>query len=167
MSILVVRHAHAGDREAWEGPDAARPLTRRGLAQADGLVAVLASFPVERILSSPAVRCTQTVEPLAAARGLPVEPCDAVAEGAGPAAVALIGALAGGEAGPDVVLCTQGDIVLCTHGDVVLEVLEALAGDGVELPEEPPLRKGSTWVLAVQGGRVVGARYLDRPASSA
>ena len=37
--------------------------------------------------------------------------------------------------------------------------------DGVSLPDELALRKGSTWVLAVQGGRVVGARYLDPPTS--
>jgi 8-oxo-dGTP diphosphatase len=166
MAILLVRHADAGDREAFDGPDDLRPLTRRGVAQARGLVEALDGFAVARVLSSPYLRCSQTVEPLATAFGLAVEPCDDLAEGAGHAAVELVTRLAAGaeaDVVADVVLCTHGDVVLCTHGDVVLDVLGALAGGGVALPAGLRLQKGSTWVLAVQGGRVVGARYLEPP----
>jgi Histidine phosphatase superfamily (branch 1) len=40
----------------------------------------LAGYPIARILSSPYDRCVQTVEPLAAARGLAVEPRDELSE---------------------------------------------------------------------------------------
>ena len=46
-ALLVVRHAHAGDREKWEGPDERRPLTKKGRRQAAGLVDLLAGFDVE------------------------------------------------------------------------------------------------------------------------
>jgi broad specificity phosphatase PhoE len=62
------------------------------------------------------------------------------------------------------VLCTHGDIVLCTHGDVLWDLLGAVADGGVALPGDLRVQKGSTWVLAVRGGRVVGARYLEPPA---
>ncbi len=150
----MVRHAAAGDRDRWDGPDTLRPLTPAGSAQAEGLVHALDGFAVERVLSSPYLRCTQTVEPLAAARGLAVEPCEELAEGAGAAAVELVTRLAA---------TATADVVLCTHGDVVLEVLDASAACGPDLPGDRPLRKGSTWVLAVEGGRVVGARHLDPP----
>lgn len=81
--LLVIRHASAGDRDDWAEDDVRRPLDARGLAQASGLVQRLAPFELERIVSSPFVRCVQSVEPLAAARGLEVEPVDALAEGAG------------------------------------------------------------------------------------
>lgn len=85
--IYVVRHANAGKRERWSGPDEARRLTRRGGRQADALVAQLAGLPLSRLLSSPYVRCVHTLEPLAESRGLPIETSDSLAEGAALTAV--------------------------------------------------------------------------------
>jgi 8-oxo-(d)GTP phosphatase len=81
--LLVIRHATAGSSEEWVGDDANRPLDERGLRQAKALVEQLAPFELERIVSSPHDRCTQTVEPLAVALGLEVEVSDELAEGAG------------------------------------------------------------------------------------
>jgi len=54
--------------------------------------------------------------------------------------------------------------VACTHGDVVSGILFELADRGVALGSTPRMRKGSTWVLDVDGGRVSSARYLAPPA---
>ena len=84
MIVYLVRHARAGHRATWQGEDdSLRPLDERGRRQADALVAQLADREFARILSSPFARCVQTVEPLAEARGLPVEAVDSLAEGAG------------------------------------------------------------------------------------
>src|SRR4029450_4122718 len=72
-ALYVVRHAKAGVREAWPGTDQERPLTRRGRKQALRLIDRFRGLDIQRILSSPYLRCIQTVEPLAEARGLPVE----------------------------------------------------------------------------------------------
>ena len=143
MAVLLVRHAKAGDRDKWKAPDDLRPLTPKGEVQAESLVATLAAFDVTRILSSPYLRCTQTVAPLAAARGLAVEPCDDLAEGEGHAGIALARRLR-----PEPTYT-----VLCSHGDVVEEVLDAL---GVQ--REQFTRKGATWVLDE-----AGAHHLDPP----
>jgi 8-oxo-(d)GTP phosphatase len=141
VTLLLVRHADAGHRDEWEGDDCLRPVDERGRRQADGLVATLARFRPERILSSPAVRCTQTVEPLAATLGLPVEETEELAEGAGRERVL---ALARGH---------QGAVaVLCTHGDVVEELL----GEESE--------KGSTWALELREDGLVRREYLPPPA---
>src|SRR6266511_1008153 len=79
--VLLVRHARAGKRSKWEGDDRLRPLDKRGRKQAEGLVSLLAEYPIDRIASSPYLRCTQTVDPLAASRGLAVEERDELAEG--------------------------------------------------------------------------------------
>ena len=105
------------------------PLDEKGARQAEGLVSLLAGWPIARILSSPYVRCVQTVEPLAAARGLQVETTDALAEGA--SARDVLELVGDGE-----------PVALCTHGDVI----EALLG------QESP--KGSVWALEVDGLRV-------------
>lgn len=142
MSLLVVRHAKAGDREKWDAPDDLRPLTAKGEAQAEALVELLAGYEIDRVLSSPYLRCTQTVAPLAAARGLAVEPCDDLAEGEGHAGTALARGL----------LTEPGYTVLCSHGDVVEEILDAL---GVQ--REQFTRKGATWVLDEAGAHHLAA----------
>jgi 8-oxo-(d)GTP phosphatase len=81
--LLLVRHASAGERKRWQGDDRLRPLDERGRRQAERLVDVLAGHFAERILTSPYVRCVQTVEPLARRRGLAIEEREELAEGAG------------------------------------------------------------------------------------
>lgn len=78
--ILLVRHASAGDREEWDRDDRLRPLDERGRRQADELVELLAEYEVTRLLSSPSLRCIQTVEPFAHARGLDIEIRDELSE---------------------------------------------------------------------------------------
>ena len=71
--VLLVRHARAGERDEWRGDDRLRPLDERGDRQAGELVGLLRDYDFDRIVSSPALRCLQTVEPLASARGLKIE----------------------------------------------------------------------------------------------
>ena len=142
MTVLLVRHAAAGDRDGWTAPDEQRPLTSKGERQARGLIDALAGYDVGRVLSSPYLRCTQTVAPLAAARGLEVEARDELAEGGGHATFLLVLGLLEG-----------AGVVLCTHGDVVEDVLDGL---GVDRPGIT--RKGATWVLDA-----AGAHHLAPP----
>jgi 8-oxo-dGTP pyrophosphatase MutT (NUDIX family)/phosphohistidine phosphatase SixA len=80
--LLIVRHTSAGDSDEWYGDDARRPLDERGRRQAEALVDQLATFELDRVVSSPFDRCVQTVEPLSRARGLELETSDDLAEGA-------------------------------------------------------------------------------------
>src|ERR671912_26928 len=72
---VFVWHADAGLRSAWSGADQWRGLVDAGHREARALVGMLADLTVLRILSSPSLRCRQTVLPLALACGLDVEPC--------------------------------------------------------------------------------------------
>ena len=152
-TLLLVRHALAGSRQDWDGPNFDRPLSKRGRAQAESLVRLLADRPLTSVHSSPYVRCVQTVQPLAEARGLRVEPAPQLAEGAATVdAVDFVRGLAGTAA------------VLCTHGDMVPVILDALAAaDGLALPSRYPFAKGSTWELEAVDGRWARARYLPPP----
>jgi 8-oxo-dGTP diphosphatase len=146
---LLIRHGAAGDRDRWTGDDRLRPLTRRGWRQAHALVEQLREYPVTRVLSSPYVRCVQTVEALAEARGLSVERTEDLAEGAGHGPLRQL-------------LRVAGDCALCTHGDVLQDLLEWLDNHGVAL--DGGMAKGSTWVLEAVHGEVITARYLPPPA---
>jgi len=140
MPLLVVRHARAGRRSAWEGADADRPLSPRGRVQAAALVPLLAEYRPRRILSSPAVRCFETVQPLAESLTLHIESVGELAEGNGPAALHLLHRMAGETA------------VLSTHGDIAAEVLDALT-PGLTKKARYRLRllKGEVWVIQSTG----------------
>ncbi len=137
MHILLVRHALAVRRRDWTRPDALRPLTPKGLFQADGLIQTLAPYAIDRIVSSPYARCVETVAPLGKHLGLTVEIAQELAEGESTAATALIGAR------------KERCVVLCSHGDVIPDLLDELAGTN-SWDDELPFAKGSTWVVTTE-----------------
>ncbi len=147
--VYLVRHATAGRRRDWDGPDEERPVQGRGWDETAAISDTLAAMPVGRVLTSRYVRCRQTVAPLAGALDLPLEDDRALAEGAAPeAAAGLLAEIAGTPA------------VLCSHGDVVSDVIGRAAADGAELAGGLKWQKGSIWLLATNGGRVLRGRYL-------
>ena len=150
--FYVIRHAKAGDRDAWTGDDRKRPLTKKGQAQAEGLVAKFDSLPVSAVFSSPYLRCVQTVEPVARARGLKITETEALAEGHG-----LAGAMT-----------VLGDrkldgAVLCTHGDVLWELVEFLVGLNVVSAGAGGFEKGATWQVEMRDGVPVQATFIPPP----
>jgi phosphohistidine phosphatase SixA/8-oxo-dGTP pyrophosphatase MutT (NUDIX family) len=151
-ALYVIRHAKAGIRAAWSGPDEERPLTRRGRKQARRLVERFQGLDIQRILSSPFVRCMQTVEPLAEARGLPVEVAAELREGAS------VDELLRG-------LATFGDrpTVVCGHGTEIRSMIDRLEAGGATIEGARGIAKGSVWVLDREGERIVAAHYLPAP----
>jgi 8-oxo-dGTP diphosphatase len=104
-------------------------------------------------VSSPFVRCLQTLEPLALALDVPIETTDLLAEGAdGAQAAELLLSLA-----------ANGPIACCTHGDVVFGIVDTVARSGLRLPGPPEAPIASTWVFTVDDGRFVDARFVDQP----
>jgi 8-oxo-dGTP diphosphatase len=150
MDVFVVRHAKAGSRRRFEGDDRLRPLSRNGRSQSEALVELLGRRGITRLLSSPYTRCIQTLEPLATALGLEVEQEEALAEGADWARSLRI------------VEQAPAPIALCSHGDVIGDLMHHLSTRGVPLDDDR-IEKGSTWVLQVEEGDIVKARYLSPP----
>jgi 8-oxo-dGTP diphosphatase len=151
-TFYFVRHAKAGSRSHWTHDDRLRPLSQKGLMQAEGLVTVLAGFPISVVFSSPYLRCVQTVEPLARARGLEVRQSPDLAEGSG-----LRGAYA------FIADERLDNVVLCTHGDIVWELGEDLTKRRVLPAFREDFDKGSTWVVEVDRRAPVRARYIAAP----
>lgn len=155
-ALYLVRHAKAGDRSTWDGDDRKRPLSKKGHAQASRLATSLHPLVTPhreaRLVSSPYVRCTQTLEPLALLLGRPVTRDSALAEGYDrDGALALLVALPVGS-------------VLCSHGDVIPDVMSALERRGAVFTNEPDWRKATCWVLERRDGDVVQATCWPPPA---
>ena len=151
MPLLVVRHARAGRRGAYTGDDLERPLSTRGREQAERLVPLLAAYRPRRVLSSPALRCFETVRPLADSLELPIESVGELGEGNGTAALALLGRMAGETA------------VLCTHRDVAADLLDVLAhGASAKARHRLRLLKGEVWVVQSTGSSLEIVEHLHQ-----
>ncbi len=149
--VYLVRHANAGVRSKWQGPDKKRPLTDKGLLQAAGVAEILARHPITAIWSSPAIRCSQTVEPVAANLGLEVQvskdlkeftPIERIYE--------FLGSV-----GP-------GSIVVSSHKDWIGPLVEDAHDKGVHLRGTRKWPKGSVWILDLVDGKVVSGFYEGR-----
>ncbi len=149
--FYLVRHAKAGDASKWTEDDRLRPLSKTGRRQAEALVRSFKGLRFDRIVSSPAVRCEQTVRPLALDRGLRIEPAEELAEGAPLDGLLQLIAELG-----------EQSVVACAHGDLIPAAIEHLRGLGVPT-DDGQSKKGSTWILEREGGAVVRARYLPPP----
>ncbi len=82
-AVHLLRHAHAGNPERWDGPDDVRPLSPKGRRQAERLGALLAAAGVgpDRIFTSPKVRAAQTATIVGAALGIAPVVDDRLAQG--------------------------------------------------------------------------------------
>jgi 8-oxo-dGTP diphosphatase len=152
--IYLVRHAKAGDRGSWDGNDRLRPLTPAGLLQAVALLDVLEGARFTRIVSSPYVRCLETVVPLAGRHYVPIEPHDALAEGAVLDEVLKL-----------IEECAPTGAVLCSHGDVIPDLIgHFAAASAIDVGDPHRCAKGSTWVVDIDAiGTVTAATYLPAP----
>ena len=151
MTVYLLRHARAGRRSAWKGDDELRPLSKVGRRQSAAILEVLAAADIEQIVSSPYVRCVQSVEPLAKARDLDVDVVDELTEGAPlEDALRLFEKVSG------------HPTVLCTHGDIVQALLTHFKANGVKVGKLR-MEKGSVWAFETRNGRVTKATYLPPP----
>jgi 8-oxo-dGTP diphosphatase len=152
--LAVVRHAHAGRRGTWSGPDTGRPLDALGLTQAEALAGLIALVRPVRLLSASARRCVQTLDPTAARLDLPIEvdgDFDEPKPGQQPdecalAAAARLAALA----------ATGEPAAVCSQGKVLPGALERLTGR----PDDFTTAKGGGWLLAFTADDTVAADRL-------
>ncbi len=150
-TVILVRHARAGAREAWRGPDDERPLDPYGLVQTETLAATLPAFwlrserPV--VFSAPVRRCVDTV-----AWAGDVTTDERLREDDPAAAVACVRELA-----------SAGVAVACSQGGVIPAVVESLRREDGLAPAGVRAAKGSAWVLSFADGRLVAADYVETP----
>ena len=87
--LYLLRHADAGDPEAWSGSDDERPLSSKGEAQSERLATFLhgVRLQVDAVISSPKVRASRTAEIVADGLGAKVRIDDRLASGVRPSTV--------------------------------------------------------------------------------
>ncbi|MEU8298177.1 NUDIX hydrolase [Micromonospora sp. NPDC048909] len=154
-TVVLVRHAHAGMRATWSGPDTARPLDAEGWAQAQALAELVSLLRPARLVSASPRRCVQTLGPAAARLDLPVEVCGDLDEpqpGQQRDERALVLAARLLE------LAGTGDrVAVCSQGKVIPGALEQLTG---RVGEDFTTPKGGGWLLAFATDGLLAAERL-------
>lgn len=152
-TIVVLRHTDALARDQWSGEDRDRPLDRTGRAAAERLVPPLRALGVTAIVSSPAVRCRDSVEPLAAALGLHIDLDEGLSE---EGFIADDGSAMRARAKSAV---DQEVVVLCTHRPILPGLLKAVRASS-DIRRGKRLAPGEFVVVNhVDGAAVSSARY--------
>jgi 8-oxo-dGTP pyrophosphatase MutT (NUDIX family) len=167
VPLILLRHASAGDKADWPAGDESRPLDAKGATDALKLAGLLSCFaPSARVLSSPALRCTESVRPYAASFGGVVE-----AE----AALALSGRSAQlfsrtnrGSTLADLVhdlVAQRRAAVLCLHRENLPKALAAarvaLGAPPSRTSLDPQLPKGGFYVMHMAAGGLAAVELYD------
>jgi broad specificity phosphatase PhoE/8-oxo-dGTP pyrophosphatase MutT (NUDIX family) len=159
VPVIVLRHCGAVARGGeWDG-DADRPLTAAGRVQAERLAGILAAFGRAAVLSSPSLRCLETVDPYCRATGTAVEVLPALSED---------GHADRASAAGDLIrhLVADGSpVVVCSHRPVLPALLGA-AGQAAQPGRSRGelLLPGEFVVLHTAGGAVAAAdRHAPYP----
>jgi 8-oxo-(d)GTP phosphatase len=145
--LVIVRHASAGDKKNWRGPDAERPLDAEGAARAETVAALLSAYDVQRAGCADVRRCEQTLEPFARASGVQVRRMPATTAGvfeddprSGTAEVAALLDGPGGAA-----WCGQREVIR----ELVAGLAASLGGTAEQAADLATLPKGALAVLHV------------------
>jgi 8-oxo-(d)GTP phosphatase len=167
VPLILLRHASAGRRAEHPGDDALRPLDAQGQQEAHQLAGLLACFaPAARVLSSPALRCIETVQPYAAGFRGSVEAQAALAVPHRPAESPISRTSGADSLGPlirDLVAARQ-PAVLCLHRENTAQALAAACaalGASSAVPSDPVLPKGGFWVVHAASGELAGLERYD------
>ena len=156
VPLILLRHAKAEPKGDWRGEDLARPLSDKGVGDAEALADVLACFaPRAGVFTSPAVRCTETVRPYAEAAGVRVQRAGALGISRTDHADS--------HAFLASVLASRHPAILCAHRENLHRIVAgAAAGLGAAEPPTAaePLPTAGFWVLHMLAGAGMAARNL-------
>ena len=143
-TLIVVRHGKAAPHADYDD-DLERPLTPVGVEQARTLVPLLSAFGVRRVVSSPAVRCAQTVEPYAHSISTFLEIDDRLAEDTRAAQV---------DRSVSALLDRKKPVALCSHRPTLPWIFDAIGTDVQELAT------GEAVVVHHRKGKVIATERL-------
>ena len=122
-TLVVLRHGKAAARSDDLG-DLDRPLTPVGVQQAKALEPVLDAYGVSRVVSSPALRCAQTVEPYAHSISTFIEIDERLSEDTRATDV---------QRSIDSIIDRKRPVVLCSHRPTLPWIFDAIGTDSYDL----------------------------------
>ncbi len=157
IPLVLLRHGKAIAREAWDGDDGDRPLDVRGQNQAKRMHSLYYPFGIKAIYSSDAMRCIETITPLARTLDLTANYKKDLSEYgyAKDKSLAIDYAIK--------LIAKNEPIVLCSHNPILPKILKALLGKKNFKALEQKLEPGESWVIHHRDGEIVAVDWYESP----
>lgn len=155
--LVLLRHAKAVKRSEWDGDDGDRPLDVYGQTQAKRFLPSYLPFAIAEIHTSDAIRCMETVEPMA--RALDIQTIissdlseyrhETHKESALDYAQGLM------ESGKSA--------IICSHNPILPKLLKKLIGKKNFKDLDRKLEPGEAWILHHRDGEIIAIDWAPEP----
>ena len=156
--LILLRHGKAIAREEWEGDDGDRPLAQLGQQQAKRMHAIYLPFAVSEIHSSDAVRCYETVSPMARTMSLNLVYWSELSEYAfekdKKAAINVV----------NDIIESEARAIVCGHNPVIPGIVAKFIGKKNFKELDHGLLPGEAWILHHRDGEIVAIDWVQAPA---
>lgn len=155
--LVLLRHAKAIQRLEWQGDDGDRPLDSYGQRQAARMLPNYFPYQIMEIHSSDAIRCLETVEPLARSLQLNIIISEELGEyrysrDSKASLIYVRDVLEEGVAA-----------IICSHNPILPNLMRKLIGKKNFKDLSWTLNPGESWVLHHREGDIVAVDWLEGP----
>lgn len=155
--LILLRHAKAIERTDWAGEDTDRPLSSHGERQAKRLLTVMRPFGIQEMHSSSAVRCYETITPMARSLNVDFFFTDSLSEDVfrkdKERAVRYANRL----------LVNDYPVLMCSHNPVLPEIISSFVDKFGVSVEQIKLEPGDAWVVHHIDKEVLQIDFLPGP----
>jgi 8-oxo-dGTP pyrophosphatase MutT (NUDIX family)/phosphohistidine phosphatase SixA len=148
-TLILLRHATAVAPHEWDGDDGDRPLNYIGQTQAATLARILAPYFLESIHTSDAVRCIQTVEPLAKKSAIRLKISQDLSEYKNPGMSAAAVKYA------EQFFASGESTLICSHAPILPRILKRIIGGQKIMEPLSSLQPGCGWVVHHNRGAII------------
>ncbi len=159
IPLVLLRHGKAIAREEWEGDDGDRPLAQLGQLQAKRMLSLYLPFGISEIHTSDAVRCYETVVPMARSLNLNViywsELSEYAFEKDKKASLKVV----------QEIIESEARTIVCGHNPVLPGMVAKLIGKKSFKAFDRGLLPGEAWILHHRDGEVIAIDWLAAPES--
>jgi len=155
--LILLRHAKAITRDEWQGDDDDRPLDTLGENQSKRLLPMYQVYNLSQIHTSDAIRCYNTVQPIARGLNLKLEVTAKLSEStyrkdkdkAFDYAKEL--------------LKSEINAMICSHNPILPKMLNKLTKKSDVDADEEKLSPADGWVIHRNGKEIIQIDRLDAP----
>ena len=155
--FILLRHAKAITRDEWQGDDDDRPLDSTGQNQASRLLSIYQVYNLEQIHTSDAVRCYDTVNPIAKAFGINLEVTEKLSE-----STYKKDREKAFDYAKDLIK-VDARILLCSHNPILPKMLNKLTKKSDIDADEGKLSPADGWVIHRSGKEIIQIDRIDAP----
>lgn len=157
--LILLRHGKAITREEWEGDDGDRPLAQIGQIQSKRMLSKYLPFAISEIHTSDAVRCYETVAPMARAMSLDMIYWSELSEYAfakdKKAAINVV----------NDIIESETRAIVCGHNPVLPGIVAKFIGKKNFKQLDHGLLPGEAWILHHRDGEVIAIDWMEAPES--